>query len=71
MKPDWLSWVPMRSQYGCVGLCAGDGCPDCVSLADEITDAKRAPRGPHRDARLRGLADRVAAVMGVRGEGDR
>lgn len=58
----------MTPQYGCAGLCAGDGCRECERLADQITAAKRAPHGPRRDALLQILADRVAAAMGVRAE---
>lgn len=56
----------MRPEFGCVGLCPGDGCDRCVRLADQISRAKNAPRGPHRDVRLLDLADRVAEVMGAR-----
>lgn len=71
MKPQPRRWALMSHEFGCSGLCAGDGCPECVRLADHITRAKRTPRGPHRDARLLVLAGRVADVMGVREEAHR
>lgn len=52
-------------EYGCTGLCAGDGCDGCARLADLITWAKTKPHGPERDAWLRILDDRVADVMGA------
>ncbi|GAA4225945.1 hypothetical protein GCM10022254_09170 [Actinomadura meridiana] len=54
---------PMTPQHGCAGLCAGEGCAQCTSLADQITRAKRLPNGPQRDAHLLDLADRVADAM--------
>ena len=70
MKPQIRKWALMSHEFGCSGLCAGDGCPACVDLADQITRAKQTPRGPNRDARLLVLAGRVADVMGVRTEAD-
>ncbi|WP_242892617.1 hypothetical protein [Actinomadura litoris] len=43
---------PMTPMYGCAGLCAGDGCPVCVRLADAITAARRLTDPDERDARL-------------------
>lgn len=66
-----VRWKPLNLQFGCAGLCTGDGCDRCVALADQITRAKSLPRGPHRDARLLVLAGRVEDVMGVRTEAAR
>ncbi|MUN41483.1 hypothetical protein [Actinomadura litoris] len=53
---------PMTPQYGCAGLCGGDGCADCSGLADEITAAKQITDPDEREARLTELEQQINAL---------
>ena len=54
--------VRMPYQFGCGGLCAGDGCEQCQALADHITRTKALKNIEFQRRRIRELEEQVAAL---------